>query len=282
MTVDRSTLSPQKILEKYILPRVAFEPNTGCWIWLGHLHPAGYGTARLPHANKPGWSTQGVARVVYEIVAVPLSAGRRVQNQCKLRCCVNPDHHSSISQNDWLHKRSTWKRAADRTTCHRGHAFSEENTLRKLNGRKACRICKSVNEQKHKEKRRGEDWRKFGEFLESTELSDKRQLGPTKYYVYHLIDPFTQKVFYVGKGCGGRVFHHERDLLAGVYGNSKKEAAIRAIWTRGGEVQFSIIERHLTEARALWLEQAEIHRIGIDNLTNRASASIPHQFRRMM
>ena len=32
-----------------------------------------------------------------------------------------------------------------------------------------------------------------------------------KYYVYRLVDPRTLQTFYVGKGCGDRVFQHVKD-----------------------------------------------------------------------
>jgi hypothetical protein len=279
MTIDRSTLSPALILEKYIAPRIAYEPNTGCWLWLGYVQSRGYATTRLPHPNKAGWSTQYVARFMYEYSVGPISDAQVIKNQCKVHGCVNPDHHCPIARQEWLRNRTRWKHLANRTKCSHGHPFTEETTFVNSRGKRRCRACQTAHEKKSLEKRRGEHWRRFGEYLESIEPSERT--APKKYYVYHLIDPFTERVFYVGKGCGGRIFHHERDLLGGVYGNSKKEAVIRAIWNNGGEIQFSIVERHLTEARALWLEQAEIHRIGIENLTNRASGSIPHKCRFM-
>ena len=33
------------------------------------------------------------------------------------------------------------------------------------------------------------------------------------YYVYRLVDPRDNKTFYVGKGCGNRVFNHVNDEL---------------------------------------------------------------------
>jgi len=39
--------------------------------------------------------------------------------------------------------------------------------------------------------------------------------GPNrKYYVYRLVDPRTLHTFYVGKGCGDRVFQHAKGVLA--------------------------------------------------------------------
>lgn len=282
MTIDRSTLSPQNILDKYINPRIAFEPNTGCWFWLGYLQRGGYATVRLPHPDKGGWSTQYVARFLYEASADSLLQSLIVQNQCKMPGCVNPGHQRAVTKDEWMRGRTHWKRDIDRSRCFLGHELSDENTYVNYSGRKECRLCRHCRNKKYQEKKRAEDWRKFGEFLESLESSKHRLCGPNKYYVYHLIDPFTETVFYVGKGSGGRVFHHERDLLGGgLSTNSKKESFIRSIWNRGGEVRFSIVYRNLIEAKALWMEQQEIDRIGINNLTNRLSGTIPCKFRKL-
>jgi hypothetical protein len=37
-----------------------------------------------------------------------------------------------------------------------------------------------------------------------------------KWYVYQLIDPRTKKPFYIGKGTGNRIDHHEKEALSGV------------------------------------------------------------------
>lgn len=37
-----------------------------------------------------------------------------------------------------------------------------------------------------------------------------------KWYVYQLIDPRTKKPFYIGKGTGNRIDHHEKEALNGV------------------------------------------------------------------
>lgn len=49
-----------------------------------------------------------------------------------------------------------------------------------------------------------------------------------KYYVYILIDPRDNKIFYVGKGYGNRVFFHINEAIFNPIGTEKLEI-IRAI-----------------------------------------------------
>ena len=87
------------------------------------------------------------------------------------------------------------------------------------------------------------------------------------YYVYFLIDPETQQVFYVGKGIGNRVFAHANAAITNALPGEKLDR-IRAITSRGLAVEH-IIHRHgLTEKEAFEIEAALIDYLGIDNLTN--------------
>jgi len=89
-----------------------------------------------------------------------------------------------------------------------------------------------------------------------------------KYYVYHLVDPRSDAVFYVGKGSGNRIAHHERDARKLKFANSEKEAMIHEIWASGLSVKRMVVRRFDKEAAAFTFEKQEIARIGIENLTN--------------
>lgn len=87
------------------------------------------------------------------------------------------------------------------------------------------------------------------------------------FYVYLLIDPTTDKVFYVGKGTGNRIFAHINSAIASPLDNDKLER-IRSIQSQGLQVKHSIIRHGLAEKEAFEVEAALIDFIDIQELTN--------------
>lgn len=87
-----------------------------------------------------------------------------------------------------------------------------------------------------------------------------------KFYVYHLIDPRSDEVFYVGKGCGNRINQHETEAKKG--SDHPKCDVIRAIWADGHEVKRVKVQTFKDEQAAYDYEAAEVARIGLENLTN--------------
>jgi hypothetical protein len=88
----------------------------------------------------------------------------------------------------------------------------------------------------------------------------------SKFYVYQLVDPRSDEVFYVGKGCGRRSNDHERDARRGV--ESDKCERIRDILAAGHKVAIVVVSRHADEQSAYAAERALIEKIGLENLTN--------------
>ncbi len=87
------------------------------------------------------------------------------------------------------------------------------------------------------------------------------------YYVYLLIDPTTERVFYVGKGTGNRIFAHVNLAIASPREDDRLEK-IRSIQSKGLEVKYAIIRHGLTENEAFEVEAALIDFIDIRELTN--------------
>ena len=66
-----------------------------------------------------------------------------------------------------------------------------------------------------------------------------------KYYVYGLVDPRTERYFYVGKGCGNRCFEHVKCAIKNENESTLKLNTIRDIINSGLEVKTYILTREL-------------------------------------
>lgn len=87
-----------------------------------------------------------------------------------------------------------------------------------------------------------------------------------EYYVYQLIDPRSNKPFYIGEGKGKRAWSH-LTFNSGC-NNPHKDRVIRKIQKLGLEVGVEIIKDSLTKEESKLLESRIIDEIGLDNLTN--------------
>lgn len=78
------------------------------------------------------------------------------------------------------------------------------------------------------------------------------------FYVYALIDPRNNKVFYVGKGKGNRIYAHVHASETIETKEAEKIATIRAIRDAGKEVKHVVIRHGLSESEAFAVEAAII------------------------
>lgn len=78
-----------------------------------------------------------------------------------------------------------------------------------------------------------------------------------QYYVYALIDPRNNEIFYVGKGINDRVFQHEWEKETAI--ESEKHLRINAIKESGNAVKKVILLYGLTEESAFASESALIN-----------------------
>jgi hypothetical protein len=94
----------------------------------------------------------------------------------------------------------------------------------------------------------------------------KKILEILGHYVYALIDPSNQKIFYVGKASGNnRAFDHLKKSVL----ETEKNKKIQEIYTNGKVPDIEILRYGLKTAYdAFQVEAAIIDTIGIENLTN--------------
>lgn len=91
-----------------------------------------------------------------------------------------------------------------------------------------------------------------------------------KSYVYILLDPRNNKIFYVGKGKGNRVFAHVNDAVETEHVSDKLNQ-IREIRNQGLEVKQYIVRHGLDEEDALTVESALIDFLTFPDFSNLAT-----------
>lgn len=89
-----------------------------------------------------------------------------------------------------------------------------------------------------------------------------------RYYVYLLIDPRNNKIFYVGKGKGNRINQHLLGALDERNSETEKIKRIREIQRKGLDVKHVVLRHELTEKESFEVESAIIDVLGKESLTN--------------
>ena len=96
------------------------------------------------------------------------------------------------------------------------------------------------------------------------------------HYVYLYINPFSDAVFYIGKGIGNRAIQHLSETS-----DSEKNARINEIRRLGREPRIEILRYGLSESEASLVEASIIDLIGTDQLTNKVRGLHSRSFGRV-
>lgn len=108
----------------------------------------------------------------------------------------------------------------------------------------------------------------FSEAVFATGAQKSKGCG---YYVYFLIDPRSQEIFYVGKGKGGRSSSHVKQAIKGNVSNAEKHKRITEVLSSGEKVQEFIFQHYKLERDAFDSEKVFIEsfrNLGITNIAN--------------
>lgn len=129
------------------------DPKSGCWLWIGRVNSTGYGEIQRDGRKQRAhvWAYEYFVGKIPENMQIDhvKAAG------CINKNCVNYENHLEVvtqyenfSRSDGIARINR-----DKTHCKRGHAFTEENTIIKINSRtgktyRNCRECRNISQRK--------------------------------------------------------------------------------------------------------------------------------------
>lgn len=113
---------------------IAYEPNTGCWLWIGATTGGGYGNVWVAGKWRPAH------RVLFEIArGEVIPAGLQLDHLCRVRRCVNPDHLEIVTAKENIRRSPLiGQHHRRRTHCKRGHLI---DGFRPQTQRRYCLAC---------------------------------------------------------------------------------------------------------------------------------------------
>jgi len=88
-----------KIQSRYIP-----EPNSGCWLWLGHIKKNGYGSLTIGKKNFHAH------RLSYQTYVGEIPKDKVLDHKCRVRCCCNPNHLEIVTQKENFQRGVRWKK----------------------------------------------------------------------------------------------------------------------------------------------------------------------------
>ena len=128
---------------------VKVQRTNGCWLWIASLDAYGYGQFRVQGRTRKSH------QLAYELLVGPVPRGLELDHLCRNPRCVNPAHLEPVTHRDNI-LRGTAPIAinSQKTHCHMGHPFDDQNTVYYVAGSRQCRECNNRRSRESQRRQR--------------------------------------------------------------------------------------------------------------------------------
>lgn len=127
--------------------KVSVDQQSECWVWTGAHTACGYGNFKV------NGKAQRAHRISYQALVGSIPEGLDMDHLCRRRDCVNPAHMEPVTRRTNTLRGVGWcAQQVVKTHCVNGHPFDEVNTYHTRNGRRACRRCNALAQQRKQKK----------------------------------------------------------------------------------------------------------------------------------
>lgn len=135
-------------------PLPAARPELGpCWLWTGQRQTSGlnYGRFYLRGDGRDVYAHRFALGCIEALVA-----GLEVDHLCRTPLCCNPRHLEQVTPA--VNKRRQGEAHAPLSACRKaGHPYTEENLVRRADGKLECRACKAARQAAYWQRRRARE-----------------------------------------------------------------------------------------------------------------------------